>query len=239
MRAALALRVYGWTGALRSAEEGYYRGFAPVLDAAAKRSRADIFIAHTQGAIPIAARAAAAAGVPWGFDCEDLLAEEASDGLRDGRLRRAILAIERAYLPRASYVSATSQAMADYLVGRYRIRAPYVIRSVFPLSDLHGVPPPRARAPRRTVELVWLSATIGPGRGLEDALSALAALPPHVRLTLFGRMLPAYETVLGAAARRARSRFARHRRAGARTGRHPAHAREVRRGPDARSETTV
>ena len=192
IRASIALRAYEWTGALRCAEEGYYRGFADVL-AAATRSRADFYIAHTQGALPIAARAAAATGARFGFDCEDLLAEEMADGLQNSVLRRAILDIERAYLPRASYVTATSHAMADYLVAQYGIAKPYVIRNVFALSELAGVPAPRERATRDTVELVWMSATIGGGRGLEDAVRALARLPDYVRLTLFGRMFPAYE----------------------------------------------
>jgi glycosyltransferase involved in cell wall biosynthesis len=207
IRSGIALRLYRWTGALRFAEEGYYRGFAAVL-AAAKRTRADLYIAHTQGALPIAARAAAASGARFGFDCEDLLAEEAADGLQRSELRRAILDIERAYLRQASYVTATSHAMADYLAALYGIPKPAVVRNVFALSELNGVPAPRARATRPTVELVWMSATIGSGRGLEDALQALAALPEQVRLTLFGRMFPAYEapftamlTALGIAAR--------------------------------------
>jgi glycosyltransferase involved in cell wall biosynthesis len=192
IRSALAMRMYAWTGGVRFAEEGYYRGFADVLSAA-RRTRADLFIAHTQGALPIAARAVAATGARFGFDCEDLLAEEASDGLQNSLLRRAILDIERRYLPSASYVTATSQAMADYLVKLYGIPAPFVVRNVFARSGLNGVPAPRARPSRDSVELVWISATIGHGRGLEDALEALAALPGHVRLTIFGRMFPAYE----------------------------------------------
>jgi glycosyltransferase involved in cell wall biosynthesis len=146
--------------------------------------------------VPIAARAAAANGARWGFDCEDLLAEEKADGLQNPHLRRAIVDIERAYLPRASYVTATSRAMADYLATTYGIRKPYVVRNVFAQTELTGVPEPRARAVRDAVELVWMSATIGPGRGLEDALQAMAALPDRVRLTLFGRVLPAFEAPL-------------------------------------------
>jgi glycosyltransferase involved in cell wall biosynthesis len=44
--------------------------------------------------------------------------------------------------------------------------------------------------------LVWVSATIGEGRGLEQAFEALARLPDRVRLTLFGRVLPALEPSL-------------------------------------------
>ena len=192
LHSELALRAFEWTGNRRLAEVGYYRGFSEVLSAAVDTS-ADAYIAHTQGALPIAARAAAVRGVPFAFDCEDLLAEEAADGLQRPRQRRAILEIERTYLPLASYVTATSQAMAEYLQSQYGLARLLVVRNVFPLADLDGVPAPRQRPSRRTVDLVWISAAIGAGRGLGDAVRALALLPDHVRLTLFGRMLPAFE----------------------------------------------
>ncbi len=199
VRAGLALRGYRALGAGRLAEEACYRGLPHVL-AAATGTRADFFIAHTQGALPIAARAAARRGVPFGFDCEDLLAEEMADGLRDPAWRSAILHIERTYLPKAAYVTATSRAMAAYLADLYGIAEPSVIYNVFPRAEFDGLQPPAARARRESLELVWMSATIGPGRGLEDAIRALAHLPEAVRLTIFGRMLPSYEPDLMALA---------------------------------------
>ncbi len=202
VRAKLALRAYRAAGTGRLAEEAYYRGFQLVLQAAVE-TRADFFIAHTQGALPIAARAAERADVGFGFDCEDLLAEEVADGLREPALRRAILDIERTYLPRAAYVTATSRAMAGYLAGLYGIPEPAVIYNVFPRGEFDGLPPPGERPRRATLELAWISATIGPGRGLEDAVLALARLPETVRLTIFGRMLPSYDPHLRAIADRA------------------------------------
>ncbi len=197
LRGKIALKAYALLPTLSLAEEGYYRGFKQVL-ALALSTRADLYIAHTQGALAIAARAASRSGVPYGFDCEDLLAEEAADGLRDSRIRRAILQIEQAYLPGAGYVSATSRSMAAYLAERYGILMPRVIRNVFSLSELKGVVPPSARTRNKAVEMVWMSASIGPGRGLEDVLMALPRLPKHVRLTIYGRMLPFYQPIFGA-----------------------------------------
>ena len=191
VRSKAALSGYRFTGALWLAEEGYYRGFASALQAAL-RTRADLFIAHTQGALPIAARAAGQTGAKYAFDCEDLLAEETADGLTDPVLRRAILDIERAYLPRAAYVTATSLAMAAHLASSYAIR-PRVVLNVFPLAELSGIPRPAARPRGQTTELVWMSATLGARRGLEDAVRALAKLPDSARLTIFGRMQPAFE----------------------------------------------
>ena len=202
VRSALALRAYRLTRTGRLAEEAYYRGFPLVLKAAID-TRADFFIAHTQGALPIAARAAGRLGGGFGFDCEDLLAEEAADGLRNPALRQAIIDIERTYLPKAAYVTATSSAMAGYLACQYAIPEPAVVYNVFPRARFDALPPPDRRPGRETVELVWLSATIGPGRGLEDAILALARLPDAVRLTIIGRMLPSYDLQVRTLAERA------------------------------------
>jgi glycosyltransferase involved in cell wall biosynthesis len=190
-RSKAALTGYRFSGALWLAEEGYYRGFTDTLKAAL-RTRADLFIAHTQGALPIAARAAGQTGAKYAFDCEDLLAEETADGLTDPVLRRAILDIERAYLPQAAYVTATSRAMAAHLASSYAI-TPRVVLNVFPRAELSGIPRPAARPRGQTTELVWMSATLGARRGLEDAVRALAKLPETARLTIFGRMQPAFE----------------------------------------------
>jgi glycosyltransferase involved in cell wall biosynthesis len=193
-RSTLAMQAYRATGMRRFAEEGYFRGLGAVLTAA-ERTRANFFIAHTQGALPIAARAARSLGVPYGFDCEDLLADEVADGLRDAAIRRAILDIESEYLPGAAYVTVPSLAIADYLAARYAIR-PVVVRNVFPQADLREVPPPVRRPPNGGVELVWVSATIGGGRGIEYALVALARLPTTARLTLIGRVAAGFEREL-------------------------------------------
>src|SRR5215472_9903383 len=190
----LALHAYALLGIMYLAEVAYYRGFKQVLKLA-RSERADLYIAHTQGALPIAARAAQHHRVPYGFDCEDLLAEEAADGLRNTNVRRAILQLERAYLPGAQYVTTTSGVMSEHLVTTHGIAKPRVVRNVFPLAELHDAVPPQQRVRTKMVELVWVSATIGPGRGLEDMLRALPLLPANVRLTLIGRMLPTYSSV--------------------------------------------
>jgi glycosyltransferase involved in cell wall biosynthesis len=98
-------------------------------------------------------------------------------------------------LPGAAYVSVPSQAMADHLAGRYSIR-PVVVRNVFPQADLRNVAPPGRRRPNDSVELVWVSATIGSGRGIEGTLRALARLPAAARLTVIGRLAAGFDREL-------------------------------------------
>lgn len=197
VRSKMAFRAYTLLPCLALAEAAYYRGLSQVL-AMAYSTGADFYIAHTQGALPIAARAALRRGVRYGFDCEDLLSEEASDGLQNPCLRRAIIQIENAYLPGASYITATSRSMATYLSGKYSVATPRVIHNVFSREELRGVAPPTQRTPKDSVEMAWMSATVGPNRGLEDAIAALPFLPEYVRLTIFGRTLPSYEPIFAA-----------------------------------------
>ena len=63
------------------AQAAYCRG-DDALTEWAVRQQAALYIAHTQPVLSVAAHAAGERGVPFAFDCEDLLAEEAADGGR-------------------------------------------------------------------------------------------------------------------------------------------------------------
>ena len=147
---------------------------------------ADLYVAHTQPVLAVAAAAAAHRRVPYAFDCEDLLAEEAADGGRARWRRRLIVGLERRFLPGAAYVSSTSTPMAEYLSTTYRLRRVDVWPNCFPASERIGVAAPRDRPSPSPVEVAWVSATIGPGRGLEDGLSAIAQLAPRATLHIYG-----------------------------------------------------
>ena len=93
-----------------------------------------------------------------------------------------IASLELEYLPRAAYVSAVSVPMASYLRDTYGLPHVAVWHNCFPAGETRGVLPPTARPRSATTELAWLSATIGPGRGLEDVFAAMHWLPTAVRL---------------------------------------------------------
>jgi Glycosyl transferase 4-like domain len=185
-RAAQALvRVGVSTPAVDAA--AYCRGHAALV-AWAIAQRAHLYIAHTQPVLAAAATAAQALGVPFAFDCEDLLSEETSDGGR-ARWRRDLIArLESRFLPHAAYVSATSRPMADYLAGRYSLDTVHVWHNGFPISERAGIVPPAQRPVAHALELAWISATIGRERGLEDAMAALRLLPAAVTLHVYGAL---------------------------------------------------
>jgi glycosyltransferase involved in cell wall biosynthesis len=177
-----------WRAGLRSAALGraaYCAGDAALLRWA-RQQPADLYIAHTQPVLAIAAAAAAHRGVPYAFDCEDLLAQEDADGGLARWRRDLIVGLERRYLKDAAYVSVPSEPMAQYLAGSYGLRGVRVWHNCFPAAEAEGILPPDQRPRGSVIELAWLSATIGPRRGLEDAFAAVAQLAPRTVLHLYG-----------------------------------------------------
>lgn len=173
---------------MQFAEEAYCRGYSRILRLALKE-KADFYIAHTQAVLGIAARVAEKNGVGFGFDCEDLNAEALADGGRDAQVKRNIEKIEGFYLPKARYVQATSLPMAQFLAKKYLIPMPTVVHNTFSGKELSGIKPPAERPTGKNISMVWMSATIGRGRGLEMVLNAMPKLSEKLELHVYGRFL--------------------------------------------------
>lgn len=140
----------------------------PELERTAKRWPADLYIAHTLGALPAAVAAARAHRAGAGFDAEDLYsgmlapATAVIDGIVDETERRC--------LPRCDYVTAAAPGIARAYASQYGISMPVVILNAFPLSAR----PERFRpGGSGRVTLYWFSQTIGSDRGLEDVVRAM------------------------------------------------------------------
>ena len=172
--------------------EAYCRGFTVMRDWA-RDQKADLYIGHGQQTLAVVAEAAAANGVPFAFDVEDLLAEEIADGLRAPWRRAMIKRLEARYLPRAAYASTTATPVVDHLVAEYGLERVPVWHNCFRRSEVAGLKPPRERPRNARVQLAWMSATIGPGRGLEDVFEALPRLGSGFELHLYGDLLPQFK----------------------------------------------
>jgi glycosyltransferase involved in cell wall biosynthesis len=106
--------------------------------------------------------------------------------------------IEERFIPRCDYVTAASDGIADAYATALRIERPTTILNVCPMDDRERTAPrPREReTPPGAKSLYWFSQTIGPGRGLEDAVDALAFLGDEFVLHLRGRWAQGYELQL-------------------------------------------
>src|SRR5207302_1239480 len=79
-----------------------------------------------------------------------------------------------------------SARIADHLSRQYGVAEPLVLYNVFPLSLAEGMIPPVERSENSKLRLHWFSQTIGPGRGLEDAMGAVALIEDGIELHLRG-----------------------------------------------------
>ncbi|MCF3648683.1 glycosyltransferase [Synoicihabitans lomoniglobus] len=148
----------------------------------ARRHTGDLIIAHTELPLIVAAQLNRE-GRRVAADLEDW---HSQDLLSDARLFRPLQLLtqtERTLLTTASYVTTTSQAMAEALAAHYGTPPPKVVYNAFPLS---GTPAPLPR--QQSPSFVWLSQTIGPGRGLEQFLAAWNLTTQNSQVCLVGQV---------------------------------------------------
>jgi glycosyltransferase involved in cell wall biosynthesis len=154
----------------------------PELRAAAQTVPADLYIAHNLGALPAAIQSARANGAPVGFDAEDLHSGQVPSG---SDLAVFTERTERRLQPQCTYVTAASPGIARAYESLCRIARPTCILNVFPLD--HRPLQFRPGSIGEPIRLYWFSQTVGPDRGLETAVKAIALLGrPEVELHLRG-----------------------------------------------------
>jgi glycosyltransferase involved in cell wall biosynthesis len=177
-----------------------YHDVLPTLKRTAARCPADLYIAHNLAALPAAVKAAEARGARAGFDAEDFHSGELPERPENVPRVRMTKAIESAYLRRCDYVTAASPGIARAYAAAYGIPVPDVVLNVFPLRDRPVGATARQSRERRSV--YWFSQTIGPDRGLETVLEAVAQSRSRPDIFLRGRASAGYKDFLGALSRR-------------------------------------
>jgi len=156
----------------------------------------DFVYGGTTGALAAVAEAARCAGVPYGLDLEDF--HSGQHDTRGGWLANALAArIQRAILPRAAFLTTSSEAIADAYAAQYG-RRPIVVHNTFPLPP---VAPEHAPAADGTLRLYWFSQSIGLGRGIEEVIDAAGVAGIRGVLALRGRMIGGFLECLKARAR--------------------------------------
>lgn len=166
------------------------------LAARARALRADLSILHAEPSL-VAARALSKAGLPFAVDVEDWYSE---DGLASDRAHRPISLmrrLEQSALADAAYVTTTSAAMAEALSAAYGCRGPKVVYNSFPLEDRDRIDGfDRDRKDRKIPSVIWFSQTVGPGRGLEDLIAAMALVKRPFQLHIRGTPRPGFNEQL-------------------------------------------
>lgn len=162
------------------------RAFHGLVEAAS-REPVDLVYGGTGRGLAAARVAAMRLGVPYALDLEDFHSAEGHDSA-DARLSNALAArIEREVLRDAVFVTAGSAEIAYAYERAYGV-AVSPVHNTFPLPPR----PPSFDCDARRLRLYWFSQTIGPGRGLEEAIVAAGLAGIDASLTLRGNASEAY-----------------------------------------------
>lgn len=159
---------------------------------------ADLIIAHTHPMLAPAYFAARRLGCRWGFDCEDILSEEYGEGIDNPAHQALVRYVEATFIPRADYVTVASAEFSRWLTEHYGIGESTLVSNVPSLADAPASLRPGYPEAHPYLSLYWFSISVGPLRGIEDAIRALPLIHVPVQLHVRGRMLPGFEPRLRA-----------------------------------------
>ncbi|QXV67511.1 hypothetical protein INP83_10630 [Mucilaginibacter sp. 21P] len=153
-------------------------------------SKADLYIAHNLGALPVAAYAAKKNRAKCGFDAEDFHRNETTDELNNEK-RKLTIAIENMFIPKVAYLTASSPLISERYTSLYSAEVTTVL-NVFPKIRYAS----KNERAGDVLQLFWFSQTIGPGRGLETIIEAINISKTAVNLHLLGQISHSYAEIL-------------------------------------------
>jgi glycosyltransferase involved in cell wall biosynthesis len=163
-----------------------YGGPSASLTSAAAAVPADLYIAHYLPALPAATAAARRHRAMLGFDAEDFHSGEGTDDPAGNFQTKLVMQIERACLPACAYMTAASPLIGEAYARRYGV-SPRTVLNVFPKTMAAAID--RAAVKRRETDSLaayWFSQTIGPDRGLQTFIEAMARAKTRVTLDIRG-----------------------------------------------------
>jgi hypothetical protein len=189
-RAARSLATFAGASRIphRVAVQGYARTHAEVV-AAILHEPFDLVYGGTVAALAAVAEAATRARRPYGLDLEDFHLAESED--KDGWLTHALAArVVPAAAASAAFVTTASNPMSRQYERDCGVQCK-TIHNVMPLPAAPVVS--KSSGPLR---LYWFSQTIGPGRGLEEVIDAVAVAGIAAELHLRGNGCESYLSIL-------------------------------------------
>jgi glycosyltransferase involved in cell wall biosynthesis len=156
------------------------------LGHAAKKRRADLYIAHSEAGMQVAVDLLLS-GQQVAVDMEDWFSADLLPEARRQRPVELLRSLEQTLLCRGVYSSCPSHAMGKALANEFGCNEPSVIYNAFPWADREAMDGLSLdRTDRRIPSIHWVSQTVGPGRGLEDLFAALPYIEHDVEIHLRG-----------------------------------------------------
>jgi glycosyltransferase involved in cell wall biosynthesis len=167
---------------LPAIHRAFCRAYNELLSAAIK-SKADLYIAHNLGALPVAAEAARRNSSLYAFDAEDYHRGAVP---QQELLFKQICRIEDLYIPQSVYMTASSPHINEKYQGHYADKNIQTIYNVFPKNQ-HKRITVNKLAKISNLKLFWFSQTTGLNRGLQDVLQAMNQMQEfRITLTIMG-----------------------------------------------------
>jgi glycosyltransferase involved in cell wall biosynthesis len=162
------------------------------LTKAARQSKADFFIAHSEPAL-WATSQFSTLNSQLGIDMEDWFSEDLLPEARKHRPLGLLKRLEHEVLSRAVYATCTSHAMADALAREYDCQPPLAIYNAFRWSDRANLDGKiKDRHDGQLPSIHWYSQALGLGRGLEDLIAALPLVEHEAEIHLRGKPAPQF-----------------------------------------------
>lgn len=156
--------------------------------AAAVREQADLYICHQEISTVIGCKLIRK-GFRVAFDLEDWYSHDLLPEANRSRPVGLLGKYEKIALQKGALAYTTSRAMADALGTFAGTHPPKVLLNVFPFADRENLDHLiKDRVDRSMPSIHWYSQTIGPGRGLEFLIEALAEVTIPVELHLRGNL---------------------------------------------------
>ncbi len=166
------------------------------LTQSAQSISADIYIGHCLAGLYAAVRSAKSNGAISGFDIEDFHAAEQNWESSEKWKPAAIHHQMQTLLPDCAHLTSASPGIQTEILTHYNIRSE-VLLNTYPLSEAPAkqttLPSPTKNSPAK---LYWFSQTIGPDRGLEEALRIIAVMHTPCELYLRGYIQGEYRQFL-------------------------------------------
>ena len=192
MRAKIGSIAYRFAGFENRSQLGY----ASHSLRAASRQPANLYIAHSEAAMAVAADLLHD-GRLVGIDVEDWFSEDLPLEARKLRPIRLLRKTEHTLLTSGGHASCPSRAMSEALAREFGCPQPTVIYNAFPWSDRESMDGLfKDRRHRRLPSIHWVSQTLGHGRGLEDLIAALPLLKHEAEIHLRGKPVSGFENWL-------------------------------------------
>lgn len=150
-----------------------------------KGIKADWYIGHNLGALPVAVKAAKFNSAKAGFDFEDYhRGENVIKGIDYDRK----VYLENKYVPELGYFSGASD-MITAITKKNHPNFGGVFTTIYNCFPASQQPPLRTEMVNSKLSLFWFSQTVGFKRGLEEVIEALKILDdPLIQLTIAGRI---------------------------------------------------